>query len=247
MIATEEQKAGAQAFYREALQMLIASGADFMLGGAFAVFRYTGIYRDTKDLDVFCKSEDYPKILKHFEAKGYRVELHDARWIAKIFKGDYFIDLIFDSVNHICTVDDDWYTHATTGEFAGVPVKFISAEELIWCKSYIHNRERYDGADINHTILKYGKQLDWNRILHRLDQHWHLLLNILIMFQFVYPSDYQDIIPRWLFDKLVKRAKEQYDLPPSVVKVCRGPIIDNTQYAIDIKEWDYKSYTIMTV
>ncbi len=247
MIETEEQKREANAFYKEALEMLHATGANFMLGGAFALFKYTGLYRDTKDLDVFCKPSEYPKILKFFAEKGYETQLTDVRWLAKVFKGEYFIDIIFDTVNNICTVDDTWYERATEGEFAGIPVKFISAEELIWCKIYVQNRERYDSADINHTLLKYGKQLDWKHLLFRVDQHWHLLLAQILIFQFVYPADYHDIIPKWLFDELMKRANEQYDIPAALEKVCRGPIIDQTQYKVDIKEWDYKVTTIKTV
>jgi hypothetical protein len=66
------------------------------------------------------------------------------------------------------------------------------------------------------------------------------------MFQFVYPSDFHEIIPKWLFDELIQRANNQYQLPPPVVKVCRGPVIDQTQYSVDIKDWDYKVSTIMT-
>src|SRR6476620_10250924 len=117
MIVTEEQRKEAHAFYKEALDLLHESGVPFMLGGAFAMFHYTGLYRDTKDLDVFLKSTDYPKVMKFFAEKGYKTELHDVRWIAKIFKGEYFIDLIFDSVNNICTVDDTWLDHASVGEF----------------------------------------------------------------------------------------------------------------------------------
>lgn len=247
VIVTEEQKIEAFAFYQEAIVLLQESGYDFMLGGGFATFHYTGMFRDTKDLDIFCKASDYPGFLKHFSKKGYETQLTDVRWLAKIFKGEYFIDLIFNSVNNICTVDDAWFQHASHGEFAGVQVKFLAAEELIWCKSYVQNRERFDGADINHVLLKYGKKLDWRRLLTRLDAHWHLLLAQLIMFQFVYPADFHEIIPRWIFDELMKRAHEQYELPPMVERVCRGPIIDNTQYSIDVKEWDYKSYTIKTV
>ena len=246
MIETEEQKKEAHAFYREALEILEECGTNFMLGGGFAMSNYTGIYRDTKDLDVFCKPSEYSKILKHFASKGYRTELTDVRWLAKIFKGEYFIDIIFDTVNNICTVDDSWYEHATWSEFAGMPVRFLPAEELIWCKIYVQNRERYDGADVNHIILKHGKKLDWNRILFRMDPHWHLLLAQLLLFQFVYPADYHDIIPQWLFDELMNRAKEQYDVPPALEKVCRGPVIDQTQYMVDIKEWDYKVSTIKT-
>ena len=247
MIVTEEQKTEAFAFYEEALTLLEECGAEYMLGGGFATFHYTEMFRDTKDLDIFCRPADYPRILKFFAAKGFETQLTDVRWLAKVFKGEYFIDVIFNSVNNICTVDDSWFEYASHGEFAGVPVKFLSAEELIWCKAYVQNRERYDGADINHLLLKYGRKLKWERLLRRLDAHWHLLLSHLLLFQFVYPSDFHEIIPRWIFDELIRRANEQYDLPPAVERVCRGPVIDNTQYSIDIKEWNYKSYTIKTV
>lgn len=247
MIVTEEQRREAKAFYKEALELLHEAGAPFMLGGAFAMFHYTGIYRDTKDLDVFCKASDYPKILKYFAAKGYRTELYDVRWLAKVYKGEYFIDVIFDTVNNICRVDDTWFEHTQECDFCDVRVRMMPAEELIFCKIYVQNRERFDGADINHVLLKYGRKLDWKRLLYRMDPHWHLLLSQLINFQFVYPSEYHDIIPKWLFDELMMRAQEQYDLPPSLEKVCRGPIIDQTQYQVDIKEWDYKVCTIKTV
>jgi hypothetical protein len=247
MIFTEEQKIEAHSFYSEALQGLTESGAQFMLGGAFALFHHTGIYRDTKDLDIFCRSTDYPKILKHFAEKGYKTELTDIRWLAKAIKGDYFIDVIFDTVNNICTVDDSWFDHAAKGTFADQPVLFLPAEELLWCKVYVQNRERFDGADVNHLILKAGKNMDWKRVLKRLDLHWHLLLAQLVMFQFVYPSDYKDTIPKWLFEELLTRAREQYDLPSSLAPVCRGPIIDQTQYGLDILEWGYKVQTMKSV
>ena len=247
MKKAKEKKGEASDFYKEAIQLLNSSETDFMIGGGFAMCFYTGMYRDTKDLDIFCKPSEYPKILKHFAAHGYRTEMSDVRWLAKVFKDDYFIDIIFDTVNNICRVDDSWYEHSGKGEFAGLPVKFLPAEELIWCKIYVQNRERYDGADVNHMILKRGAELDWKRLLTRLDQHWHLLLTQLLLFQFVYPSEFRDIIPKWLFDDLIERAKEQYDLPPAMEKVCRGPIIDQTQYEVDIKEWNYKVCTIKTV
>ena len=247
MLTTEKEKRESTEFYKEALEMLNASGCQYMLGGAFAMFQYTGIFRNTKDLDIFCKSSEYPKILKYFASQGYKTELTDVRWLAKIFHGEYFIDIIFDTVSNICTVDDSWYERASTGYFADVPVKFIPVEELIWCKIYVQNRERNDNADINHILLKYGRNVDWNQLLFRLDTHWHLLLAQILIFQFVYPADFHEIIPKWLFDELMKRANEQYELPPPLEKVCRGPLIDQTQYQVDIKEWDYKSYTIKTV
>jgi hypothetical protein len=247
MIVTEEQRREAFIFYSEALDILEESGVPFMLGGAFAMFHYTGIYRDTKDLDIFCKPSDYPAILKFFASKGYKTDLYDVRWLCKIYKGEYFIDLIFDTVNNICRVDDSWLQYAPRARFVEHDVSLLAPEELVFCKIYVQNRERYDGADVNHILLKAGKDIDWKRLLSRLDPHWHLLLAQILQFQFVYPSEYHDIIPQWLFDELMKRAKEQYDLPPAYEKVCRGPMIDQTQYEVDIKEWNYKTYTIKTV
>jgi hypothetical protein len=237
----------AQAFYSEALQLLNESGEEFLLGGAFAIRHHTGIFRNTKDLDIFCRPSQYTRILKFFADKGYKVELTDSRWLSKVFKDDYFIDVIFNSVSNTCTVDDTWFQHAVSASYDDVPVKIMAPEELIWCKLYVQNRERFDGADVNHLLLRCGRNLDWERLFRRMDPHWHLLLAGLLVFQFVYPGEYHDIIPKWLFDELIKRAEEQYAIPASVEKVCLGPLIDNTQYRTDIVEWNYKSMTIKTV
>jgi len=246
MATLEQKQMEVQFFYKDVLKELNAHGFKFMLGGGFAMYHYTGIERDTKDLDIFCKPSEYPKILKLMSDIGYATELTDVRWLVKISKDEHYIDVIFDTVNNICRVDDSWYEHASQGDYEGIPILYIPAEELIWCKIYVQNRERFDGADVNHLILKHGKNLDWKRLLFRMDPHWHLLLAQLLNFQFVYPADYPDIIPEWLFNDLMERAREQYEIPHAVEKVCRGPIIDQTQYETDIRLWNYKVSTIKT-
>ena len=64
MAQTEKQKAEAQEFYLDVIRILNENDLNFMLGGGFAMFNYTGIVRDSKDLDIFCKPSEYPKILK---------------------------------------------------------------------------------------------------------------------------------------------------------------------------------------
>ncbi|GHA80496.1 nucleotidyltransferase [Pontibacter akesuensis] len=233
-------------FYREALGILSNSDADFMVGGGFALRLYTDIMRDTKDLDIFCKSGDTPRILKAFKEAGYETELTDARWLAKAINGDNFMDIIFNNPGNHCAVDDEWFARSTSSELLGIKVKVIPAETLIWSKLYVQNRERFDGADINHIILRYGDKLDWKWLWHHMDVHWQLLLSQVLSFQFVYPSE-RDLVPRWLFDELMVRAQEQFDMPPPKEKICRGPLIDQTQYATDITEWDYKVVTIRSV
>lgn len=233
-------------FYKYALQLLNGHKIPFLVGGAFALRQYTGIARNTKDIDVFCKAGDYQRVLKFFQDNEFEVEVTDSRWIAKVFKGDYFIDIIFNTTNNLCPVDDSWFAHSYISTLFDVQVQCVAPEDLIWCKIYIQDRFRFDGADILHIIFQKGKSLDWQRLLDRMEQHWHLLLAHLLNFQFVYPSE-RDKIPRWLFDDLLRKAREQFELPPSKNKVCLGPIIDHSSYEIDIKEWGYKVVTLNTV
>ncbi|MDJ1470800.1 nucleotidyltransferase [Xanthocytophaga flava] len=244
---TEEEKRTAEKFYKEALTMLNEAGLSYLVGGAFALQQYTGIYRDTKDLDIFCKASEYPKILKHFSSMGYHTEITDSRWLAKVyFHDDYFMDIIYNTVNNICTVDDSWMENSYAGEFCGVPVQFLSAEELFWCKIYVQNRERFDGADLNHLIVRYGDRLNWNRVWMHLEIHWQLLMAQLLSFQFCYPSK-RDLVPHWLMEELLAKAKEQYDLPTPQQTLCLGPLIDQTQYDIDVREWNYKTITMKSI
>lgn len=242
-----EQNLQNQAFYKKVLELMQESKIPFLIGGAFSLTFHTGVSRDTKDLDIYVEAKDYTHVLDFFAERGFEVQVYDVRWIVKIFKGDLFADVIFNSTNNICRVDHTWFERSVEGSLFDCKVRFLSPEELLWSKSYVRNRERYDGADICHLILKQGKEMDWKHVLERLDPHWHLLLIDILLFQFVYPSDFMSCIPKWLFDELITRAQEQYKLPAPLQRVCRGPLIDNTQYAIDVKEWDYKSYTIITV
>ena len=50
-------------FYRDAMSALNAAAAPYLVGGAYAFARYTGIERHTKDFDIFCRREDAEGIL----------------------------------------------------------------------------------------------------------------------------------------------------------------------------------------
>ena len=73
-------------------------------------------------------------------------------WLAKAHHGDKFIDVIFNSGNGVAEVDDEWFAHAVDEEVLGAPVKLVPAEEMIWSKAMIMERERYDGADVAHLL-----------------------------------------------------------------------------------------------
>src|SRR5687768_408118 len=72
-------------FYKQTLTLLKDSPTPYLLGGGYAMFEYTGIVRDMKDLDIFCKPSEYQYHLKYLNDKGYQTEITDARWLAKVF------------------------------------------------------------------------------------------------------------------------------------------------------------------
>src|SRR5262249_41775134 len=148
-----DETSRAHAFYAEVLKILKSEKFMFMVAGGFAVNAYTGLRRATKDIDVFCKAGDYPKILNKFTSLGYKTQVLDERWIAKILKGKYYVDLIFGSSNLVSPVTDDWFKDSRTATFFSYEVRIPSATDLIRSKVFIQSRDRFDGADIAHLIL----------------------------------------------------------------------------------------------
>lgn len=145
--------ASARKFYRQVLKTLSAAEIRFLVGGAYALCELTGICRITKDLDVFVSSADLSPALASLEVAGYKVELTYSHWLAKAHCGRKFVDIIFNAGNGFCPVDRGWSEHATETAVLGVPVKLCPAEETIWQKAFVMERERYDGADVAHLLL----------------------------------------------------------------------------------------------
>ena len=230
-----------QAFYCETLRALNASGAEYLVGGAYALARYTGIVRHTKDFDVFTRRRDRDSILEALAARGYLTQVTFPHWLAKAYcpegSGD-FIDVIYGSGNGVAVVDDEWFEHAVAGEVLGCAARLCPAEEIIWSKSFVQERERFDGADIYHLLRASAPRLDWLRLLRRFGPHWRVLLGHLVNFGFVYPGE-RDRVPARVMDELTARLQEETRRAPEDERLCRGTLVSREQYLIDIKEWGY--------
>lgn len=229
---------GALEFYTQCLRLLQESGIPFLLSGTYALTCLTGVKRPTKDLDVFCKAGDAPRILQMFKHAGYRITVEDDRWIGKVWDGDHFFDVIYNISSASVPVTDSWFSETYETEVYGIPVRITPPTEFILSKFFIQDRYRYDGADINHMILKRHDEIDWERLLSAMELYWEVLLVHLLNFRFVYPTE-RDCVPRWLFDTLIERITAQADLPSANVKVCRGRLLSPRDYTIDVAEWGF--------
>jgi hypothetical protein len=95
-----------RASHEVALRDLTTSGIPFLIGGALALGRYTGVERATKDLDVFVLPHDAPRVLDFFGSLGRRVDFAFPHWLGKVYFGRAFMDVIFNwrvLLGHIVT------------------------------------------------------------------------------------------------------------------------------------------------
>ncbi|HLU25882.1 MAG TPA: hypothetical protein VKZ58_09265 [Longimicrobiales bacterium] len=224
--------------YRLALRSLNEAGIPYVVSGLYAIFEYTGIYRQTKDLDLLMEPQHVVPAARVLKAQGFHTHLEQAHWIAKALMDEATIDLIYGMGNGLQLIDEAWYRYSRAGILAATPVRVAPAEELIWHRLFISERHRSDMADVVHLILARGDELNWERLLARVGEHWRLLLAQLHFFDFVYPG-YRRRVPAWVREELYERAyEEMYD--EGSPRICRGTLVSRFSFAIDVNEWGFR-------
>jgi hypothetical protein len=224
-----------EALYREVLTVLEDQQIPYAVAGAFALQMHTGICRYTKDLDVFLRAEEVPTTLAKLHEHGFECEICDPVWLAKAQRGEFYVDLITGMSNAALVVDISWIQLAHPAIIVDVPTRVLAPEELLASKLFVTRRERFDGADIAHIVYGTKGNLDWQRVLRRIGEHWEILLWALILFHYVYPA-HSDYVPRWLWLELTGRFLNEVQNPDSRAPF-RGSLIDENMFAIDLKEW----------
>jgi hypothetical protein len=208
------------------------------VAGAYAIYEHTGIYRQTKDLDIFVEPTALLSAAHALHDAGFVMRLEDLHWLAKGFIGETFVDLIYGMGNAIAFIDADWVKYSRSGVLAATPIRIAPPEELIWHRLFISERHRHDMSDIVHLILCVADTLDWERLMARVGPHWPLLLAQLQMFAYVYPG-YRSNVPSWVLEQLVERARANIGRDEEDVDVTRGPLISRFSFAIDVREWGF--------
>jgi Uncharacterised nucleotidyltransferase len=222
-------------FYRDVIRLLAAHGIEYLVGGGYAFGHYTGLQRDTKDLDIVVRPADLGRVLKICRSAGYRAELASPHWLAKAFFEEDFIDIIFNSGNGVCRIDEAWFVRGRKVEFLQTQVRLIPPEEMIWQKAFIMERERFDGADVAHLLLNCAPELDWQHLLERFDVDWRLLLSHLVLFGYIYPSR-KSMIPRNVVSCLLSKLIADEIEPAAEGLICNGTFLSREQYLRDVSE-----------
>src|SRR4029077_9614091 len=118
-----------ESLFREVIGLLERNSVPFVVSGAFALHEHTGIWRDTKDLDLFLPAQEVGRALHILEKDGFETEVLDAVWLAKAKRDEFVVDLITGMSNAVLRVDYSWIRHASRSEVFGMSVRVLRSEE----------------------------------------------------------------------------------------------------------------------
>lgn len=189
------------ACYRTAIQALRRLGTRFLLGGGFALATHIGRWRNTKDIDFYILPHDREAAVDALTRAGfvdyYSRLPYDRNWIYRSTCAGVIVDLIWAMANQRAQVDESWMQDAPEVEIRGEALMVIPMEEFIWCKLYILQRDHCDWTDVWNLLYAAGEEVDWRRLLRRLDEDWPLLKALLTMYCWLCPER-ADRLPQWL-------------------------------------------------
>jgi hypothetical protein len=223
--------------YQRGLRALNEAGVRYVISGLYALYEYTGIYRKTKDLDVFVEPGHVVEAAHVLKSVGFNVYLEQSHWIAKAMFGDVQTDLIYGMGNGMAFIDSLWYERSRPSILAATQVRIAPPEDLIWHRLFVSERHRSDSADVLHLFMCRGSELDWEHLVKRVGSDWRLLLAQIHLFDFVYPG-HRAHVPQWVRKQLYDRAGSEIE-EVGDHKVCNGTMISRFSYTIDVNEWGF--------
>ncbi len=191
--------------YRLVISKANARGLRFAIGGGFAVNVYTGLQRNTKDLDIYIAPSDCETMIEILAQAGmsdyYEQLPYDRKWIYRGTADGVIVDLIWAMANQAARVDEAWLTRGPEVEIAGQQLRLLPPEELLWTKLYVVQRDRCDWPDVLNLIYSRGETLDWKHLLKRLGDDAALLAGVLTLFVWLCPGRAR-MVPGWLWERL---------------------------------------------
>jgi hypothetical protein len=191
--------------FRQAITAARATGAPFALGGGLAISFYTGMWRRTKDLDLYILPADREAMIRAVSGVGmidyFTSAPYDRAWIYRGYRGGMIVDLIWALANGIADVDAAWLRCGATVEIEGESLPLIAPEEMFWSKVHVVQRDRCDWPDLVNLLFTAGPAFDWERLLLRLGSEETLLASVLMLFAWVAPGRAVEL-PGWLWPRL---------------------------------------------
>ena len=183
----------------------------FALGGGYAIAAYTGRWRNTKDMDLYTTPAMRDGLIQITVEAGlsdrYSRDPYDRRWIYRAGCGETIVDIIFAMANLRAQVDEQWLREGAEIHFRGERLPIVPAEEMLWNKLYVMQRDRCDWTDVLNLLYAAGDSIDWEYLLHRMGDDTPLLAGALSVYRWLCPGRSRRIAG-WVWERL------QLPVPP---------------------------------
>ena len=193
------------AIYSAVLREARKSGARFAMSGGFTGSFYTGVWRNTKDMDLCVLPDEREAVIDATRKAGLH-DLHDEkpydrRWIYRATRDGVIVDTIWQLANFRGQVDAAWLEHGPEITLYDDTLRLVPPEEMIWSKIHIVQRERCDWPDVINMIYATGAALDWDRLIARMAGDERLLGSVLLLFSWLAPGRARSF-PEWIWQRL---------------------------------------------
>lgn len=191
--------------YQAVLQAAIDRGVPFALGGGLAFSVYSQRPRFTKDIDLYILHRDRDVMIHVLHQAGFVDYFdqvpYDRSWIYRGVHGRAIADLIWAMANQRAWTDDAWLVRSRHVNLRGLRVLMLPAEELIWTKLYVLQRDRSDWPDLLNLLNCEGPDLDWEHLIRRVGEDALLLGAVLMVFAWMCPGRAAEL-PQWIWPRM---------------------------------------------
>jgi hypothetical protein len=194
------------AVYERVIDLARERGIEFALGGGLAFSHYAERWRNTKDIDLYVKPSDKDRMIQVVRDTGlhdyYEVLGYDREWIFRSHNREgIIVDIMWQMANYRAQVDDVWLTRGEQVQVHGVQLRLLPAEELLWAKLYILQRDRCDWGDLLNILYSRGGTLDWAHLIECVGEDQRVLAGLLEIFAWACPDRAVDV-PAEVWKKL---------------------------------------------
>jgi hypothetical protein len=177
----------------------------FALGGGLAFSEYAERMRNTKDLDLFILPKDRGAVIEALTETGFSdyfdEKPYDRSWIYRAVREHVIVDIIWTMPNHRMVVDEDWLTRGWDIDIRGVCMKLLPAEELLWSKLFVMQKDRCDWPDLLNLLRARSHDFDWERLLAKAGRDTILIGGLLSVFRWLVPRQANEV-PSWVWDRV---------------------------------------------
>ena len=216
--------------YQRVLLAASSRSLPFAVGGAFALAVYSGKLRDTKDLDLIVTPDRKDEMIEIVTGAGfqdYHGQLpYDRRWIYRGWQNGAIVDVIWAMANQKAQVDHQWLSRGPVVKVGDEVVRAAPAEEMLWAKLYVLQRDRCDWPDVMNILYSAGPSMDWHHLLARVGEDRDLLRAAMTVFAWLCPGRSREL-PRWLWIRL-NLAVPPPDAPDIVPR--RADLLDGRRW-----------------